>query len=163
MCGRFTHKYTWPELQSLRNLSTPEAELPPGFWEKIEERRYNVAPSQFVPVIRQGEHDPEPAILKWGIQPHWMVKPGPDRARPGRAGPEGKRALTQASVGCPPMKLRYVVKGTDPYGREVSVEVLAEDEKGAKAIAQELVFKRTTVELAPPRLMGPPKNETSPS
>lgn len=51
--------YTWEELVLLMRLHEPGVELPPDFWEKIEERRerklgkrFNVASTQFVPVVR---------------------------------------------------------------------------------------------------------------
>ena len=45
MCGRFTYLFTWRQLQRLMRLTTvPEGELSP---------RYNVAPTQLAPVVRQ--------------------------------------------------------------------------------------------------------------
>lgn len=68
MCGRFTHEYTWPEVHAFLCLDafrTPEALA--GF-----EKRYNVAPTQQVPVIRTGEDGvAELVSMRWGFVPSW--------------------------------------------------------------------------------------------
>ena len=33
--------------------------------------RYNIAPSQDIPVVRQGREGRELALLRWGLIPHW--------------------------------------------------------------------------------------------
>lgn len=46
MCGRFTYRYRWRQLaKALRLIRWPEVELTP---------RFNVAPTQEGPVVRQG-------------------------------------------------------------------------------------------------------------
>ncbi len=63
MCGRYTHLYTWEQLHTLSTLTTPPMTLPFS---------YNVAPSQFAPIIRTdgpGLHRLD--MLKWGLIPHW--------------------------------------------------------------------------------------------
>ncbi|MBL8964833.1 MAG: SOS response-associated peptidase [Phycisphaeraceae bacterium] len=63
MCGRFTHLYTWRQLHRLLNLTTPPIEWPP---------RYNVAPSQVAPIVRDLDDDQrEVALLRWGLVPPW--------------------------------------------------------------------------------------------
>lgn len=53
--------------------------------------RYNIAPSQQAPVIRQGENGPELAMMRWGFVPHWMRDENP------KAQPINARADTAAS------------------------------------------------------------------
>lgn len=76
MCGRFTHRYKWQQLQRLLRLTTPPLEFPV---------RFNVAPSQMAPIIRAGKApaDRELAMLKWGLVPNFSQdgKPGPINAR----------------------------------------------------------------------------------
>jgi putative SOS response-associated peptidase YedK len=61
MCGRFTITAHPAALTQLFELpAVPE--LPP---------RYNVAPTQPVPVVRLGEKGRELSILRWGLIPSW--------------------------------------------------------------------------------------------
>lgn len=64
MCGRFTHRLTWRELVALYRLT----DGPPPF--ELRDR-YNVAPSQRVPVIRERAGAREAAQLRWGFIPSW--------------------------------------------------------------------------------------------
>jgi len=59
MCGRFTHVYTWAELRA-RMLFEPMPEAPLA-------KRYNVAPTQSVPVVR----GTEAVFMRWGLVPSW--------------------------------------------------------------------------------------------
>lgn len=65
MCGRFTAYYTWRELVDLYRLGddVPARNLEP---------RYNVAPTQDVPVCRLSE-DGQRVVdpLRWGLLPFW--------------------------------------------------------------------------------------------
>ena len=63
MCGRFT-------------LQTPEAQIRKAFNLQITEQlslspRYNIAPSQNVPIIRDTEDGHEMTLTQWGLVPHW--------------------------------------------------------------------------------------------
>jgi len=63
MCGRFTSQYSWAELRALYGLSDisfPATNFPP---------RYNIAPTQDVPVVRLNDGKREAALLKWGLVP----------------------------------------------------------------------------------------------
>jgi putative SOS response-associated peptidase YedK len=63
MCGRYT----------LRRIDTRRlgVELTPGFEEFTERPRFNVAPSQSMPIVRMiGDHR-ELALAKWGFVPWW--------------------------------------------------------------------------------------------
>jgi putative SOS response-associated peptidase YedK len=67
MCGRFT-------------LHTPESRL----WEAFHleqsaplglKPRYNIAPTQPVPIIRDTEAGREMVMARWGLVPHWSKEP----------------------------------------------------------------------------------------
>jgi putative SOS response-associated peptidase YedK len=63
MCGRFT-------------LHTPESRIREAFNLDVSESlglhpRYNIAPSQQVPIIRDTESGREMVMAKWGLIPHW--------------------------------------------------------------------------------------------
>ncbi len=68
MCGRLTLRLTPTEVASLFDAipdeSVREARAVP---------RYNIAPSQDVLTLRQGEAGPRSAsMLKWGLVPSWI-------------------------------------------------------------------------------------------
>jgi len=65
MCGRYTHKLTWPQIVELYRL-TGGADPPPEL-----HPRYNMAPTQMAPVIRQGTAGREFALMRWGLVPSW--------------------------------------------------------------------------------------------
>jgi putative SOS response-associated peptidase YedK len=61
MCGRYTLKTPVSDLQKIFKLEAAPAELP---------ARYNVAPSQAVPIVtNSGEHKLE--LVRWGLIPFW--------------------------------------------------------------------------------------------
>jgi putative SOS response-associated peptidase YedK len=67
MCGRFT-------------LHTPESRLREAF--HLEHMaplgltpRYNIAPSQPIPIIRDTDSGREMVLAKWGLVPHWSKEP----------------------------------------------------------------------------------------
>ena len=67
MCGRFT-------------LQTPESKIREAFNLPIGDKlglspRYNIAPSQDIPIIRGTENGPELAMAHWGLVPHWSKEP----------------------------------------------------------------------------------------
>ncbi len=59
MCGRFTILYTWREIHAMLSLTTGVDFSP----------RYNMAPLQFAPVVRQFENDRSLSMLRWGLVP----------------------------------------------------------------------------------------------
>jgi len=63
MCGRFTYLFTWADLHRLSLLTV----LPAGQLQ----RRYNVAPTQSAPVIRDDDGQRVGSMLQWGLVPHW--------------------------------------------------------------------------------------------
>ena len=70
MCGRFTNRFTWSELVRLYRLT--ESVTPP---QSNFPARYNVAPTQIVPVVRLKNDAREIALLKWGLVPSWSKTP----------------------------------------------------------------------------------------
>jgi putative SOS response-associated peptidase YedK len=62
MCGRYTHKFKWMEIHRLATLTTPPLEFPDSF---------NVAPTQFAPVVRGLEGERRFDLLRWGLIPFW--------------------------------------------------------------------------------------------
>ena len=69
MCGRFTHRLTGSDLLRLYRLATPAG---------VEMRpRYNVAPSQPIPIVRRRSGDDRELVMaRWGLIPAWSK--GPD-------------------------------------------------------------------------------------
>ena len=72
MCGRFTAKLTWQQLHDLYEIAAPE----PRHDELDLKPRYNIAPTQTVPVVRLNpEGRREIAMLRWGLIPFWSKDP----------------------------------------------------------------------------------------
>ena len=67
MCGRFTASFEFREIKLLFNL---QRDIP------LLSLRYNIVPSQEVPVIVQNEGINELKPMKWGLVPSWS----PDRS-----------------------------------------------------------------------------------
>ncbi len=65
VCGRYTHRHTWPEIVALYRLTQP-AVAPNDFGP-----RYNIAPTQVAPVVRECDGRRECAMLRWGLIPFW--------------------------------------------------------------------------------------------
>jgi putative SOS response-associated peptidase YedK len=61
MCGR----YTLRSRGKAKPYGVPESQLP------LLSPRYNIAPSQDVPVILERKNGREMALLKWGLVPSW--------------------------------------------------------------------------------------------
>lgn len=67
MCGRFTNALTWAELVSLYRLTDPPADRAPNL-----QPRYNVCPTQDVPIVRAlPDGGRQLATLRWGLVPFW--------------------------------------------------------------------------------------------
>ena len=72
MCGRFTAKLTWQQLHDLYEIAVPE----PRQDDLDLKPRYNIAPSQTVPVLRLNPAGRrELALLRWGLIPSWSKDP----------------------------------------------------------------------------------------
>lgn len=66
MCGRFSATFTFREIKVRWNiLGNPSFFVP----------RYNIAPSQNVPVIVKSERGNEAKLMKWGLVPSWVPDP----------------------------------------------------------------------------------------
>src|SRR4051812_2300754 len=76
MCGRYTLTDPGP-LQRRFGLT--------GFAETRITPRFNISPSQFVPVIRSHDGETTAELMRWGFQPAWMKgagkRPPPINAR----------------------------------------------------------------------------------
>jgi putative SOS response-associated peptidase YedK len=66
MCGRFTASFEFREIKLLFNLQRDLSSFAP---------RYNIAPSQEVPVIVHNEGVNELKWMKWGLVPNWAPDP----------------------------------------------------------------------------------------
>jgi len=66
MCGRFTQTRTWPELVELYRLAD-------SFDPSQRQPRYNIAPTQDIPVLRlrADSEERELAVVRWGLIPSW--------------------------------------------------------------------------------------------
>jgi len=74
MCGRFTNRLTWRQLHELYRITEPE--IGPGQREPELKPRFNIAPTQNVPVVRAGKDGGrELALLRWGLVPSWADDP----------------------------------------------------------------------------------------
>jgi len=65
MCGRFTQKFTWPELIELYRLTQTPPNLRPS---------YNVCPTDPISVIILGEKGLFLMPMRWGLIPRWWKK-----------------------------------------------------------------------------------------
>src|SRR5581483_9928951 len=76
MCGRYT--LTNPAQLELRFDVAPDVA-------RTAEARYNIAPSQLIPVIVEGEQGRVMHAMRWGFQPRWAAptstRPAPINAR----------------------------------------------------------------------------------
>jgi putative SOS response-associated peptidase YedK len=65
MCGRFTQKYTWDELQRLYRLTQPARNVRP---------QYNICPTDPVEVIIPGDSGLLAVPMRWQLIPPWWKK-----------------------------------------------------------------------------------------
>ena len=70
MCGRFQLAAPWREITELFDLDDGEAG-------RNVPARYNVAPSQDIPIVIDHDGDRRSIDAKWGLVPHWAK---PDKA-----------------------------------------------------------------------------------
>ena len=63
MCGRFTLHTSESRIREIFHL---EQSAPLGL-----HPRYNITPSQDIPIIRESVHDHEMVMARWGLVPHW--------------------------------------------------------------------------------------------
>jgi putative SOS response-associated peptidase YedK len=70
MCGRFTNRFTWSELVRLYRLTESDIRPQSNF-----PARYNIAPTQTVPVVRLKDGKREVAFPNWGLIPSFATEP----------------------------------------------------------------------------------------
>ncbi len=63
MCGRFTQKVPWEKVKKEFAAEAAESNL--------FKPRYNIAPMQIVPIVRDSSNDRIISELKWGLVPLW--------------------------------------------------------------------------------------------
>ena len=66
MCGRYTLTVPLSNLVDAFDISPPEFEYRP---------RYNIAPTQEVPIIAQDDRGRRMGLLRWGLVPAWAKDP----------------------------------------------------------------------------------------
>src|SRR6266436_2447349 len=67
MCGRFTQRYSWSEIQDLYDLTGAPRNLQP---------HYNIAPTDPVDVVRRAAGGATELVsMRWALVPHWWKKP----------------------------------------------------------------------------------------
>lgn len=66
MCGRFGASFQYHDIKALWNL---RGDFP------LFAQRYNIAPSQEVPVIVRNEDRNELRPMRWGLVPSWAQDP----------------------------------------------------------------------------------------
>lgn len=68
MCGRFTQIFSWDDLVRRMELVVPASPIT---------KRYNIAPTQEVAVVRAAEEGgAEGTLLRWGLIPFWAKDEG---------------------------------------------------------------------------------------
>ena len=66
MCGRFTQRYTWPEVQGLYDFTGAARNL---------QAHYNIAPTDTVEVVRTAQEGATELVpMRWGLVPWWWKK-----------------------------------------------------------------------------------------
>lgn len=66
MCGRYTLVHPERAVDRFGFVDFHDLRLPP---------RFNVSPSQWVPVVAPGEAGPEVRLMQWGFRPAWLRQP----------------------------------------------------------------------------------------
>src|SRR5438105_4663605 len=99
--------------------------------------RYNIAPTQPVPVIRQNPKEPvrEIALMKWGLIPHWAKSPS---IATSTINAKSETAATKPAF-CDPLKFRRCLIPADGF-------YVAEDGKWRAALLLRIETCGTTAE-----------------
>ena len=63
MCGRFTNRHSWTEVHAIYGVSAV-SQPPSNFLP-----RYNIAPTDAVPIVRRKDGKRDISFLKWGLVP----------------------------------------------------------------------------------------------
>jgi putative SOS response-associated peptidase YedK len=70
VCGRYSSDLRWEDFAKLYDLAR-QGPMPAWNFEPS----YNICPTDQVPVIIQGEHGRQLALMRWGLLPNWWSKP----------------------------------------------------------------------------------------
>lgn len=125
MCGRFSLTIPLPDLIAYFRLAK---------WLDYEER-YNIAPSQDIPVVRQAGDGRELVLLRWGLVPHW--------ARDARIGDKLINARAETLAAKPSLR--------EPFHQRrciIPASGFYEWQKGATARQPYFIFRRDGAPLA---------------
>lgn len=63
MCGRYTHRLTWRQIHDLYRLTL---DYRPNI-----EARYNIAPTQLAPIVRNDDGGRMLRMMRWGWEREW--------------------------------------------------------------------------------------------
>ena len=66
MCGRFTNVLSWEQIVKLYRVTEPGPDAAPNL-----QPRYNIAPTQYAPVVRPIPGGRQLEMLRWGLAPVW--------------------------------------------------------------------------------------------
>ena len=64
MCGRYTNHMTWEEMVALYEIHNTD------FRPNLKPR-YNIAPTQMVPIVRDDDGRRQLGIMRWGWEKQW--------------------------------------------------------------------------------------------
>lgn len=73
MCGRFTYKYSWAEIHERLRAFVGDIKAGQGVVE--HPHRFNIAPTQPVIVVLDGEEQKKAELMRWGLVPNWVKDP----------------------------------------------------------------------------------------
>ena len=62
MCGRFTNTLSWKQIVQLYRITEPGPDAAPNL-----QPRYNIAPTQYAPVVRAIPGGRQLEMLRWGL------------------------------------------------------------------------------------------------
>jgi len=76
MCGRYTNQYTWRELHRLYNITEKYIRPVPQRSEAGWTPKYNIAPTNQIPVVTFENGERRIAMMRWGLVPSWSKEIG---------------------------------------------------------------------------------------
>ena len=76
MCGRYTNQHTWRELHRLYSITEKYIRPVPAKDEEGWTPKYNIAPTNQVPVITFEDGKRRLTMMRWGLIPSWSKEIG---------------------------------------------------------------------------------------